>query len=189
MKSVADLLFEANMLKSIPRSGYAFLGAGRESVAEHVYSTTFIAWVMSRLEPGADALRLVSLCLIHDLPETRIGDLNNVQKRYVTPHERLAAEQAAENLPFGFQITGLLEEFNAGHTLEAKLARDADQLAFVVELKTLSDKGYEPADKWLAYVLDRLITDTGRRMADAVMATDWDGWWLDNYVDTGRGKP
>ena len=40
MENLADLLFEAKMLKEIPRSGFQFLGAGRESVAEHVYMMT-----------------------------------------------------------------------------------------------------------------------------------------------------
>ena len=183
MKAIADLLFEANMLKSIPRSGYAFLGAGHESVAEHVYSTTFIAWVMARLVPEADALRLVSMCLIHDLPETRMGDLNSVQKEYVTPSESAAIRDATARLPFGKAITDLLEEFNAHATLEARLARDADYLSFVIELKSLSDKGYTPADKWLDHVLPRISTETGKQLARGVMAARWDAWWLDNFVD------
>ena len=85
MKRIADLLFEARMLKEIPRSGLHFLGAGRESVAEHVYSTTFIAYVMSRLNPEVDGLKLISMCIVHDLAEARIGDLNSVQKAYVPP--------------------------------------------------------------------------------------------------------
>nr|MCU0604103.1 HD domain-containing protein [Desulfobacterales bacterium] len=87
MKRMADLLFEARMLKETPRSGFQFLGAGRESVAEHVYSATFIAYVMTQLVPGVDALKLISLCLVHDLPEARIGDLNSVNKNYVQADE------------------------------------------------------------------------------------------------------
>ena len=186
MKAIADLLFESNMLKSIPRSGFAFLGAGHESVAEHVYSATFIAWVMARLVPEADALRLVGMCLIHDLPEARMGDLNSVQKEYVTADETAAIRQATARLPFGDAITDLLEAFNAGETVEAKLARDADYLSFVIELKALSDKGHATADKWLAHVLPRITTETGKQLADAVMATRWDAWWLDNLVDRPR---
>ena len=59
MKPIADLLFEARMLKDIPRSGFQFLGSGRESVAEHVYTTTFIAYVMAQMHPEADALKLI----------------------------------------------------------------------------------------------------------------------------------
>jgi putative hydrolase of HD superfamily len=35
MKNIANLLFEAKMLKEIPRSGFHFLGSGKESIAEH----------------------------------------------------------------------------------------------------------------------------------------------------------
>src|SRR5512139_2153950 len=61
MKRIADLLFEARMLKEIPRSGFQFLGAGRESVAEHVYAAAFIAYVMTQLHPDVDALKLISM--------------------------------------------------------------------------------------------------------------------------------
>ena len=53
MTPIAHLLFEARMLKSIPRSGFHFLGSVTESIAEHVYMTTFIAYAMARLTPEA----------------------------------------------------------------------------------------------------------------------------------------
>ena len=87
MKKIANLLFEAKILKEIPRSGYHFLGVGKESVAEHTFSTTFIAYVMSQLLPDADALKLIAMCLLHDFPEARTGDLNAVHKQYVTKDE------------------------------------------------------------------------------------------------------
>ena len=94
MKPISDFIFEALFLKQIPRSGYQFLGAGRESVAEHVYAATLIAFVLSRLEPQADTERLLTLCLFHDLPEARIGDMNYVQKRYVQTDEKAALADA-----------------------------------------------------------------------------------------------
>ena len=179
MKNIANLLFEAKMLKEIPRSGYHFLGVGKESVAEHCFSTTFIAYVMSRMEPEIDALRLISMCLIHDLPETRIGDLNTVNKKYVTADETKALEDTIEGLAFGENLTDLFNEFNNGHTIEAKLAHDADQLALIFELKDLIDIGYEPPRSWIQNVINRLKTKTGSKIADAVMETSRDEWWLD----------
>ena len=82
MKNIAHLLFKANILKEIPRSGYHFLGAGKESVAEHSFSVSFIAFVMSQIEPDVDAFKLIAMCLVHDLPEAKTGDLNYVQKKY-----------------------------------------------------------------------------------------------------------
>jgi putative hydrolase of HD superfamily len=177
MKRIADLLFEARMLKETPRSGFQFLGAGRESVAEHVYSTAFIAYVMTQLEPDVDALRLISLCLVHDLPEARIGDLNSVHKAYVQADEPRAVADLVRGLPFGTQLEALIEEYNAGESWEARLARDADQLSLILELKDLDELGYRPPQDWLPHVRSRLQTETGKTLAEAIMATRRDAWW------------
>ena len=179
MKKIANLLFEAKILKEIPRSGYHFLGAGKESVAEHSFCTTFIAYVMAQLRPEVDALKLINMCLLHDIPEARIGDLNPVHKKYVTADENKAIEDTTAGLLFGPQMTELIQEFRDGGTAEAKLARDADQLALILELKELIDIGYQPPKTWIQNVIDRLKTDTGQQIATAVMQTSRDQWWID----------
>jgi putative hydrolase of HD superfamily len=185
MKNIAKLLFEASILKEIPRSGYQFLGAGKESVAEHCYNTSFIAFVMSKLEPEVDAHKLVTMCLVHDLPEARIGDLNTVQKQYVSADEDKAVEDSTKNLPFGSAIARLLKEFRKGRSVEAKLAHDADQLALILDLKSLADIGYAPPNDWLPHVMERLKTKTGKKIARAIMATKRDEWWLDRVQGSG----
>ena len=147
MKNIADLFFEARILKEIPRSGFSFLGVGKESVAEHVYMTTFIAFTMAQMVDGIDAEKLVSMCLVHDLCEARTGDLNYVQKKYITAHQKKARKDIIRNIPFGSFLDELMKEFDIGDTLEAKLARDADQLALVIELKNLSEMRYNPDRK------------------------------------------
>ena len=92
MKEIVNLLFEARILKEIPRSGFQFLGSGRESVAEHSYLTAFIGSVLAYLVPEVDQLRLLQMCLVHDLAEARTGDLNYVQKGYVTADEAKAVD-------------------------------------------------------------------------------------------------
>jgi putative hydrolase of HD superfamily len=179
MKKIANLLFEAKILKEIPRSGYHFLGAGKESVAEHSFSTTFIAYVMSQLLPEVDALKLINMCLVHDLAEARIGDLNTVHKKYVTADENKALEDATAGLSLGHNLVELIQEFNDGRTAEARLARDADQLALILELKELIDIGYEPPKTWIQNVIDRLQTETGKKIGEAVMQTNRDEWWND----------
>jgi len=183
MQSIANLLFEAAHLKRTPRSGFNFLGAGRESVAEHTYSTLFIAWVMSKIEPDIDALRLLSICLVHDLPESRMGDINYLQKLYVEADETAALEDMAAESDIGSEVTDLVQEFNGNSSREALLAKDADQISLILELKTLGDIGFNSPRKWLPHVLNRLQTDTGKQMAEAVIQTDWDAWWFKNYVD------
>jgi putative hydrolases of HD superfamily len=188
MKNIANLLFQANILKNIPRSGYQFLGAGKESVAEHSFSVSFIAFVMVQMEPDVDALRLISMCLVHDLPEAKTGDLNYVQKKYVTANENKALRHITRNLPFGTTFVDLITEFNERRSLESKLAHDADQLALILDLKALLDIGYDPPKKWLPFALNRLETKTGQTIAQGIMKTEWDAWWLENYVDSPNKK-
>jgi putative hydrolases of HD superfamily len=183
MKAVADLFFEAKMLKEIPRAGYHFLGIGKESVAEHCFSTSFIAYVMSRMQPGIDSLRLISMCLVHDLAEARTGDLNYVQKKYVKADESKAIADATRNLPFGDDIKDLMREFNAQETLESRLAHDADQISFVLDLKMLSDTGGKTPEKWLPFVVNRLKTDLGKKLAGEITSRNWDAWWNEGYTE------
>jgi putative hydrolase of HD superfamily len=178
MERLARFIFEALFLKHVQRSGYQFLGAGRESVAEHVYAATIIAFILSKLEPRANAERLFCMCLFHDLPEARIGDLNYVQKHYVQPDESSALADATRDLPFGSQIEALLEEFNAAESLEAQLAHDADQMALMVDLKQLKDLGYQTPQQWLPHIEKRLHTQTARRLAGALLDAPRDEWWL-----------
>jgi len=181
MERIVNLIFEAYMLKRIPRSGFQFLGAGDESVAEHVFITMFIAFVMAKMEPDTDCEKMLSMCLVHDLPEARMGDLNAVQKKYVTAHENRALAHLTEGLFFGEQISNLVDEFNAASTKEARLAVDADQLALIVSLKSLQDVGYSTPEKWMAHVSERLKTTTGIKIAEQLLQTDWDSWWLKEF--------
>jgi len=183
MKSIADLLFEAYMLKKVPRSGFQFLGAGNETVAEHSFCTAFIAFVMARMSPSVDESRLVSMCLLHDLPEARTGDFNYVHKQYVKADEDRAVADMVSGIPFGDDIAGLIAEFNAKQTLEAKLAHDADQIAFMLDLKQVKDIGSPGPDRWIPHVKARLLTGLGKKLAEAILKRPWDAWWEKTYTE------
>jgi len=118
------------------------------------------------------------MCLIHDLPEARVGDLNTVHKQYVAADETRALEDTARGLPFGQNLKDLMHEYSQGLTTEAKLAHDADQLALILELKDLMDIGYTPPNSWIDNVINRVTTITGKKIARAVMQTQRDSWWL-----------
>ena len=48
MQRLTDFLNEVGMLRHTPRSGYAFLGSGRETVAEHSHRTAVIGYVLAK---------------------------------------------------------------------------------------------------------------------------------------------
>lgn len=178
MRDIVNFLFEAGILKSIPRSGYQFLGSGGESVAEHTFRVAVIAYLLARNEPEADMQKVLLMSLFHDFHEARTGDQNYVNRRYVTVNEDKAVRDLAQKLPFGQDIVSLIDEFNSRETLEARLSQDADQLDFVLELKRQLDLGNKSAAEWLRYAVRRLITDYAKKLADEISKTDSSDWWF-----------
>lgn len=178
MKNIANFLFEAGMLKRTPRSGFQFLGTGAESVAEHIFRTTYIGYSLGKMTTGVNVDRLIKMCLFHDLPEARTGDLNYVNKKYVEANEEKAVEDLAKTLSFGNEIQELILEFSEGKTEEARLARDADQLEMILALKEYKDLGNKYADEWLDFSFKRLQTDTARELAKVIVETDSSLWWF-----------
>ena len=173
-----DLFHEAGMLRHTPRSGYAFLGSGRESVAEHSYRMSVIGLVLARLA-GADAGRVLELCLLHDLHEARTGDFNYVNHRYNSCRAREALADAVEGTGLEEEVLAVHDEFEARETLEARLARDADQLDLICNLKAELDRGNAFAAQWLESAVQRLRTPWARELAQEALAADHNRWWYE----------
>ena len=183
MKRIANFLFEAGMLKRTPRTGFQFLGSGAESVAEHIFRTVYIGYTLGKMMKNVDTDRLIKMCLFHDLPEARTGDLNYVNKKYVKPDVEKAVNDLAETIPFGDDIKELIEEFEKSESIEAQLAHDADQLELILALKEYKDVGNKYADEWLEYALKRLKTDIALELAETILETDSSLWWFSDKSD------
>ncbi len=178
MRDIVNFLFEVGILKKTPRSGYQFLGSGGESVAEHSFRAAVIAYLLAKNNPKADTQKVVLMSLFHDFHEARTGDHNYVNKRYVTVNEDKAVIDLTKKLPVGQEIVTLIDEFNSRETLEARLAQDADQLDFILELKRQQDLGNKSATEWLRYSVKRLITDFAKKLSDEIIKTDSSDWWF-----------
>lgn len=183
MKNIANFLFEAGMLKRTPRTGFQFLGSGAESVAEHIFRATYIGYALSKLTQEANIDRVIQMCLFHDLPEARTGDLNYVNKKYVKADEEKAVEDLSRTIPFGAELKDLIREFNEGTTVEAKLARDADQLEMILALKEYKDIGNKYAEEWLGFSLKRIQTQAAKELAKTILETDSSLWWFSDKGD------
>ena len=173
---VVDFLFEAGMLARTPRTGYALLGSGAQSVAEHSHRVALTGYALAQLDGAADADRVLRLCLFHDLPETRTAELNHVHQRYVTADVHQAVTDMTTGLPFAEEVKQLVQEYEAGETAEARIAQDADRLELILCLKELMAAGNKRAEAWITRALDRLHTDRARQVAHAILLSDPARW-------------
>jgi putative hydrolases of HD superfamily len=189
MRNVINLLFEVGMLKKTPRTGYQFLGSGQESVAEHSFRAAIIGYILAKQDGKVDPYKVVLMCLFHDFHEARTGDHNYVNKQYVTVDEDKAVRDLARDLPFGGEIISVTDEFNLAGTTEARIARDADQLDLMIELKEKKDLGNRYAVDWLFYAEKRLLTEGGKKLADELMKTDSTDWWFEKKTELWVNGP
>jgi putative hydrolase of HD superfamily len=183
MQDIANFLYEVGMLQKTPRTGFQFLGSGCESVAEHILRTIFIAYTLCKLDPEANEHRTIKMCLFHDLPEARTGDMNYVNKKYVTVDENKAVRELTETLSFGTDIAGAIDEFNEKTTRESRIAHDADQLALILQLKEYGDLGNKYSKDWIDFALRRLCTETAKEVAKVILKTDSSQWWFKDKSD------
>ncbi len=189
LKRIADFLFEIGMLQHTPRTGYRFLGSGGQSVAGHLFRTALVGYLLAKVQKDADPLKVLLMCLIHDLPESRTGDHNYVYKRYVKADEERAIRDMLDGLPLE-EFKALLEEFEKGESPEAQLSRDADQIELILELKQQKDLGNPYAQIWIDYALKRIRTSTGQKVAKAILEREFCDWWFDKSKEEWwvRGK-
>ena len=178
LAGVAQFLFEMGHLKHTPRAGWLLLGIRQpESVAEHSFRVGMVGMALAGLA-GADVGHTAALCLVHDMAEARIGDQPSVARAYVTTAvpEAVAAHQTA-GMPTDMAkvIQQLVAEFEAGETLEAQLARDADKLETMLQAAEYAAQGFDTAP-WRETSIEALRTDAGRELARAIGSTGPGSW-------------
>ncbi len=191
MIDIVNFLFEVGMLKRTPRTGFQFLGSGYESVAEHSFRTVCIAYVLADKIGNINRERLILISLFHDFLEARTGDLNYMNKKYVSVDEKKALKEAIEGLPFADELSDLVTDYIEQRSLEAKLAKDADNLELLLQLKEQKDLGNPYADDWIRFTMQRLITEVGKELGETILNTDSTHWWFDKSSDwwvNGGGK-
>ncbi|MBI2474240.1 MAG: HD domain-containing protein [Candidatus Taylorbacteria bacterium] len=181
-QDVTNFLFEVGILSKTPRSGFHFLGTGNQTVAEHINRTIYIGYALAMLS-GADSSKVLKMCLLHDIGEARISDLNYVHQMYVERKEKKAVSDLAKTLPFGSELEAIIDEYEERKTKEAVLAKDADNLEWILSLKEQVDTGNSRAKDWIISAVKRLKTPVAKALARRIVKTDSNAWWFGNRND------
>lgn len=177
-KAIANFFFEVGMLAKTPRSGFHFLGTGEQSVAEHLNRTAFIGYTLAQMDDTVDQLKVLKMCLFHDISETRISDLNHIHQKYVERKEHSAIKDISDSVPFGQDIFETLDEYEKRESKEAIIVKDSDTLEWLLALKEEVDTGNTRAKEWTVFAINRLKTQNAKDLAKAIMSTNSNDWWF-----------
>lgn len=125
---------EIDKVKYIQRRTCLFNSDRRENDAEHSWHLALMTLVLAQhSDEPVDVLKVLKMVLIHDIVEIDAGDtfIYDTQKSHEnTDEERLAAGRIFGMLPEAQaqELIEVWEEFEAGHTAEARFARAMDRL-------------------------------------------------------------
>lgn len=152
-------LQEAERLKDTLRSGTTRQNRP-ESTAEHSWRLCLMVLLFERELADIDMLRLLKLCVIHDLGEAISGD---VPAPFQTPDDdREAVERRdfvdlCRPLPDDLkaELLGLFDEYSAAETAEAKLAKGFDKLETILQHHLMPSADAEFHTFNLGYGLER----------------------------------
>lgn len=179
LHGVAEFLHEAGHLKNLPRAGWLLLGIRHpESVAEHSFRVGLIGIVLASIE-GADPAQTAALCLMHDVHETRIGDVPSVGRSYVTtakPQAVTSHQTSAMPDEVARVLQGLTSEYEDTETIESRLAHDADKIETLMQAREYATQGYA-SEPWSDTSIQALRTESGKQLAQAIVAGDPHSWW------------
>lgn len=172
-------IFEVGLLKRARRTGWWMAGIrDPESIAEHSFRAAVIGAVLAAME-GADPARVSLLCTLHDTQETRTTDIPHLARRYLqaADNEDVTADQVASCPPeVASVIKAAVAEYEAGETLEAMVARDADKLECLVQAVEYRAQGVTMVQSWIDSSRAALKTASAIRIAEAAITGNPLGW-------------
>jgi len=182
LKAITNLLFESGMLKRQKDVGMNLAGVNKDatSVAGHTMRSCLIAYFLAQME-GVDPQRTISLCLFHDIHETRTTDLHKVAARYINTKEaeKKAFLDQTKTLPSQIKkdVRKTWQEMEDRKTPEAVIAKDADWLEQALSAREYINIGYKGMQDWIDNVNKALETDSAKQLLKEIEKSDLNDWY------------
>jgi putative hydrolase of HD superfamily len=177
-KNILSFFFEVGTAEEVRRTGLWNFGIkNTENVAEHSFRVAIITFVLASLE-GADAYKLTTYSLFHDIHETRLLDRNAISQKYFpTPNEVVEQMRADQFSPLGAAV-----QTNANKMLnlspeEFLIVKDADYMDDGLRAKEHVAQGTKDVQLWIDEVGEILQTASAKTLWTHIAEVDINDWW------------
>ncbi len=178
MKELVDFFNKIGKLKGMPRRGWVINDIKNpESIAEHTFRATIMAWILGKKKKGLNIERILKMALIHDLCEIYAGDttpydpvlpknkkrrlelmktwprFSNSQREKIVREkygrEKKALEKVISKLPSDLkeEIKSLWLDYEKGLTPEGRFFRQTDRMESFLQALEYWKKYKKPPQK------------------------------------------
>lgn len=182
MSASADinLIFELGALRYVQRTWRHFLGADFANVTEHTFRITWTALLIASKEKGVNIEKLMKMALVHDITESRTGDVDYLSRQYTKRDEDLAIVDILEKTSLK-EFIDIWREYEKYDCIEAQIVKDADNLDVEIELREQKANGVVLKRLWGAsrrrdIRQHKIYTKTAKKMWDQIEKSDPHAW-------------
>lgn len=174
-----ELLYEVGCLRFLQRNWRQFLNADFSNETEHTFRVIWTALVLAKHEGVRDLGKVVQMALVHDIGESRSGDVHYVSRQYTERDEKLAVKDVFEGTSLDKEMLAIWKEYEERKTIEAKIVKDADNLDVEFELKEQEAKGEQIGKYWRdarKIVYQNLFTKSAQKMWKEIQSSNPHDW-------------
>ena len=154
-------------IRLIDRQWRRFHTTDFANLADHHFRVFWIAMILAEHE-GGDKGKIAQLALVHDIAESRAGDVDYLARQYVERNEKLAIRDMLADTAVEKEFLALWEEYEKRESLESKIVKDADNLDVDFELAEQAASGNTLRETWKDnrdYVAaNKLFTKTAQKI-------------------------
>lgn len=185
-----NFLYEMGNIRFIERMWRRFLHDDFANVTEHHFRVFWIAMVIAAREQQnikgdetIDTGKIAKLCLLHDITESRVGEVDYISRQYVDRKEEKAINDMLEGTSVKDEFLALWHEYEIRESIESRIVKDADNIDVDMELYEQAAKGSRLSDlkrPMRDEVAERkLYTGTAKQMYEQLKTSDPHAWhWL-----------
>jgi putative hydrolase of HD superfamily len=148
LKRDLEFLFELGAFRHVQRTWKQFLNPDFQNNSEHSFRVAYIALMIAKYEKVVSDEKITKMALLHDLGESRTGDVHYLSRQYTDRNEKLATEDVFKDTIFGKEMTRLWEEYEDRKTIESKIVKDADNLDVELEIVEQDHRGFDFKKVW-----------------------------------------
>ena len=136
-------------LKKIRRTGWQLRGIKDcESIADHCFVVVFLTFMLSSLVGQKIYInKAVSIAIIHEIGETRVGDIPYVALKYFENKSEIETSAITDVLqPLGKEVSSeslnLFRDFEEGKSREARFVKAIDKLEMLITAAEYEKSGF-----------------------------------------------
>ena len=151
------------------------------NLAEHHFRVFWIAMIIAAGEKNADTGKIAKLALLHDIAESRTGDVDYIARQYVIRNEELAIQDILSDTSIEEEFLALMKEYEERVSPESRIVKDADNLDVDFELvEQDASSGNALRKQWKdmrSFVAkEKLYTETAKKLFDQLMEANPHNW-------------